>query len=102
MKFIKFIIFNSFLFLFSNFHSQQVCCEKPEDVWLTLVECSQKSNYDKVKSLISPNGLASRDVYMICNPGKEVGPQILSKKQFAQIYIDYKNSGFPKTKTEFL
>ena len=54
MKISVFVLFS--IWFFNNLYSQKICCEKPEDVWLTLVECSQKSNYDKVKSLISTKG----------------------------------------------
>jgi hypothetical protein len=100
MKISVFVLFS--IWFFNNLYSQKICCEKPEDVWLTLVECSRTSNYDRLRLLIPPNGKASRDVYTNCNPGEEFGGQILSKKQFAEIYINYKNSGFPKCSVEYL
>ncbi len=102
MKINLFTLLFCFLGVLNNVFSQKVCSEKPEDVWLTLVECSRTSNYDRLRLLIPPNGKATTDVYSVCNPGKDFGGQIVTKKQFAQFYVDYKNSGSPKCKVEYL
>jgi hypothetical protein len=99
---LKLLFLFSTTFFLGNLFSQSVCCEKPIDVWLTYLDCSRTSNYDKLKLLLPPNGMGSGDAYMMCNPGKEFNGQALPKKDFTQMYIDYRNLGFPKVNVEYL